>query len=187
MRCPFCRVDKDRVVDSRAGDDAATIRRRRECLQCRRRFTTYERIEENPMRVIKKDGRRMPYDREKLRGGIHKACEKLPISAEQIDQVVATVEAEAFEKFEREVPSRFLGELVMRELRKLSQVAYVRFASVYREFKDVSEFMGVLEEFLKVRGGAPAKGPAQPPSGAAETPLFRDHGPRGHPAGPQKS
>jgi transcriptional repressor NrdR len=154
MRCPFCRVDKDRVVDSRAGDNAATIRRRRECLQCGRRFTTYERIEENPMRVIKKDGRRMPYDREKLRSGVQKACEKLPISAEQIDQAVAAVEAEAFEKFEREVPSNYLGELVMREMRKLHQVAYVRFASVYREFKDVSEFLSVLEEYVKGRAAA---------------------------------
>jgi len=151
MRCPFCRVDQDRVVDSRAGDDGSTIRRRRECLKCRRRFTTYERIEENPLRVVKKDGRRVPYDREKLRRGIEKACWNLPIAAEQIDQVVSAVETEAFEKFEREVPSKFLGELAMRELRKLNQVAYVRFASVYREFKDVSEFLGVLEEFLKGR------------------------------------
>jgi transcriptional repressor NrdR len=164
MRCPFCRVDKDRVVDSRAGDDGATIRRRRECLHCQRRFTTYERIEENPMRVIKKDGRRVPYDREKLRGGVQLACGKLPVSTEQIDQVVATVEATAFEQFDREVPTSYLGELVMRELRKLHQVAYVRFASVYREFKDVSEFMSVLEEYVKGHAGG---GPALPDVPAA--------------------
>lgn len=152
MRCPFCRVDNDRVVDSRAGDDGATIRRRRECLNCKRRFTTYERIEENPLRVVKKDGRRTPYEREKLRRGIEKACWNLAISAEQIDNVVAAVEGEAFEKFDREVPSNYLGELIMRELRKLNHVAYIRFASVYKEFKDVSEFMDVLEEFLKGRG-----------------------------------
>lgn len=152
MQCPFCRVDNDRVVDSRSGDDGSTIRRRRECLSCKRRFTTYERIEENPLRVVKKDGRRVPYEREKLRRGIEKACWNLAISAEQIDQVVAAVEGEAFEKFDREMPSNFLGELIMRELRKLNHVAYIRFASVYKEFKDVSEFMDVLEEFLKGRG-----------------------------------
>ena len=165
MRCPFCREDNDRVVDSRSGEDGVTIRRRRECLKCKRRFTTYERIEDNPLRVIKKDGRRGPYDREKLRRGVERACWNLSVSAEAIDRVVAGVEAEAFEKFEREVPSKFLGELVMRELRRLNQVAYVRFASVYKEFKDVSEFMDVLEEFLKGRGaGAPdaaRPGPAQ--------------------------
>lgn len=152
MRCPFCRTDNDRVVDSRAGDEGGTIRRRRECLQCKRRFTTYERIEENPLRVVKKDGRRVPYEREKLRRGVEKACWNLPISAEQIDGVINTVETEAFERYDREVPSSFVGELVMREMRKLHQVAYIRFASVYKEFKDVSEFIEVLEEFLKGRG-----------------------------------
>ncbi|GMV83650.1 MAG: transcriptional repressor NrdR [Planctomycetota bacterium] len=158
MRCPFCRVDQDKVVDSRASEDGQTIRRRRECLSCNRRFTTYERIEENPLRVIKKDGRRVPYDRDKLRRGIERACWNLPISAEQVDQVVTSVESEAFEQFDREVPSQFLGELVMRELRKLHQVAYVRFASVYKEFKDASEFMDVLEEFLKGRKLGPSNG-----------------------------
>lgn len=104
------------------------------------------------MRVIKKDGRRVPYEREKLRRGIERACWNLAVSAEQVDQAVASVESEAFEKYEREVPSTYIGELVMNELRKLHQVAYVRFASVYREFKDVGEFLGVLEEFVKGRG-----------------------------------
>src|SRR6185503_13752815 len=103
MRCPFCRVDKDRVVDSRSGEDGATIRRRRECLVCKRRFTTYERVEENPLRVIKKDGRRVPYERDKIRRGIEKACWNLNVSMEQIDAMVSTVESDAFEKFEREV------------------------------------------------------------------------------------
>jgi transcriptional repressor NrdR len=177
MRCPFCRVDQDRVVDSRSGDDATTIRRRRECLACRRRFTTYERIEESPLRVIKKDGRRVPYEREKLRRGIEKACWNLPISAEQIDQAVGAVETEAFEKFEREVPSKVLGELAMRELRRLNQVAYIRFASVYREFKDVSEFRGVLEEFFKGHNSTGDK-PAQP-GAASGPPAARDSPHRG--------
>jgi len=153
MRCPFCRQDSDRVVDSRSGEDGGTIRRRRECLKCKKRFTTYERVEENPLRVIKKDGRRVPYEREKLRRGIEKACWNLNVSVEQVDGMLGSVESEAFEKYDREVPSSFLGELVMRELRKVNQVAYVRFASVYKEFKDVSEFMEVLEEFVKGRGG----------------------------------
>ena len=152
MRCPFCRQDKDRVVDSRSGEDGVTIRRRRECLACKRRFTTYERVEENPLRVIKKDGRRVPYEREKLKRGIERACWNLKVSVPQIDLMVSTVESDAFEKHEREVPSSYLGELAMRELRKISQVAYVRFASVYKEFKDVSEFMEVLQEFVKGRG-----------------------------------
>ena len=154
MRCPFCRQDNDKVVDSRSGDDGAAIRRRRECIACKRRYTTNERVEENPLRVIKKDARRVSYEREKIRRGIEKACWNLNVSVEQIDQIMSNVESEAFEKFDREVPSSFLGELVMRELRKVDQVAYVRFASVYKEFKDVSEFMEVLEEFLKGRGAA---------------------------------
>jgi transcriptional repressor NrdR len=154
MRCPFCREDKDRVVDSRSGEEGATIRRRRECLACMKRFTTYERVEKNPLRVIKKDNRRVPYEREKLRRGIEKACWNLNVSMEQIDRMVSTVETEAFEKHDREVPSSYLGELAMRELRKVNQVAYIRFASVYKEFKDVSEFMEVLQEFVKGHGGA---------------------------------
>ena len=155
MRCPFCKEDNDKVVDSRSGEDGSTIRRRRECVACKRRYTTYERVEENPLRVIKKDGRRVPYEREKIRRGMEKACWNLPVSVQQIDAMAAAVESEAFEKFEREVPSSYVGELIMRELRKVNQVAYVRFASVYKEFKDVSEFMEVLEEFVKGRGTLP--------------------------------
>lgn len=149
MRCPFCREDNDKVVDSRAGEDGFTIRRRRECQVCHRRYTTHERIEENPLRVIKKDNKRVLYEREKLRKGIERACWNLNVSIEQIDNMVANVESDAFDKYEREVPSSYLGELVMRELHKTDHVAYIRFASVYKEFKDVSEFMEVLEEFVK--------------------------------------
>ncbi len=156
MRCPFCRIDNDRVVDSRAGEEGAIIRRRRECLACKRRFTTYERVEENPLKVIKKDGRRVPYEREKIRRGLEKACWNLNVSVEHIDKILVIVETEAFERYDREVPSSYLGELVMRELRKLNQVAYVRFASVYKEFKDVSEFMEVLQEFMKGHAVTPA-------------------------------
>lgn len=153
MRCPFCRVDNDRVVDSRSGEDGVTIRRRRECLACKKRFTTYERVEENPLRAIKKDARRVPYEREKIRRGIEKACWNLNVSVEQIDKMMSSIEGDAFEKYDREVPTSYLGELTMRELRKVNQVAYVRFASVYKEFKDVSEFMEVLQEFMKGRSG----------------------------------
>lgn len=168
MQCPFCRKDDDKVVDSRASDVGDLIRRRRECNGCSRRFTTYERVEENPMRVIKKDGRRVPYERDNIRRGAEKACEKLNVSSTQIDAIITTIESEAFEKYDREVPSMYLGELLMRELRKINQVAYVRFASVYKEFKDVSEFMNVLEEFLKGRGAALP--PGMPPGllGAVE-------------------
>ncbi len=152
MRCPFCRKDNDKVVDSRGGEDSTVIRRRRECLECERRFTTYERIEDNPLRVIKKDGRRVPYDRDRVHKGVERACWNLAVSAEQIDKMVTRIETEAFEKFDREVPSSYLGELVMHELRKTNQVAYVRFASVYKQFKDVTEFMDLLEQFVKGRG-----------------------------------
>jgi transcriptional repressor NrdR len=174
MRCPFCRENKDRVVDSRSSEEGLSIRRRRLCLRCKRRFTTYERVEETPRRVIKKDDRRVPYEREKLRRGIEKACWNLAISNEQVDHVTATVESEAFEQYDLEIPSRSLGELVMRELRKLNQVAYVRFASVYKEFKDVSEFMGVLEEFVKGRG-AQSGGETRPtpPSSGGRNPVMR--------------
>jgi transcriptional repressor NrdR len=149
MRCPFCREDNDKVVDSRASEDGLIIRRRRECQKCNRRYTTYEHVEQNPMRVIKKDNKRVPYEREKLLRGMERACWNLNVSIEQIDNMVANVESDAFDKYEREVPSSYLGELVMKELRKTHHVAYIRFASVYKEFKDVSEFMEVLEEFVK--------------------------------------
>lgn len=148
MQCPFCREGETKVVDSRTADDYA-VRRRRECLGCRRRFTTYERIEESPLKVIKKDGTRVPFDRERIRSGIEKACYKRPISNDQIDELIRRVEAEIYENFEREIPSRNIGELVFMELRGLDQVAFVRFASVYREFKDVNDFVDELEPMLR--------------------------------------
>ena len=151
MRCPFCKNNDDRVVDSRTSEAGDTIRRRRECLKCKRRYTSYEHIEETPLRVIKKDGARGIYDRQKIVTGILKACEKRPVTQEDIDKLVQQIEAEIFELSDREVASVFIGEQVMKGLRKLDQVAYVRFASVYREFKDVNEFMDVLKVILKDR------------------------------------
>ncbi len=158
MKCPYCKKDNDRVVDSRSSEDGLAIRRRRECLECSRRYTSYERIDENPVKVIKKDGRRVPFDRSKLRGGMAKACEKRPVSEEQVTKVVEQIEAEALNNFEREIPTEFLGERVMSALRKIDQVAYVRFASVYREFKDVTEFVNVLNELNHVIRSGGGKG-----------------------------
>lgn len=149
MRCPYCKEDDDKVVDSRSGEGGRLIRRRRECLQCHRRYTTYERVEESPLRVVKKAGEREAFDRAKLRSGIEKACWNLPVSADEIEAVVTRIEQGLIEANEREVPSDRIGEMVMNELRGLHQVAYVRFASVYREFKDVTEFMQVLQEFMR--------------------------------------
>ena len=136
------------MVDSRTSE-SFSVRRRRECITCQRRFTTYERIEESPVKVIKKDGSRVPFDRDRIRRGIETACYKRPISAEQIDELIGRVEAEIYASFEREVPSRNIGELVFSELRQLDQVAFVRFASVYREFKDVNDFVEELEPMLR--------------------------------------
>lgn len=148
MRCPFCRIDNDRVIDSRAGDDGASIRRRRECLACRRRFTTYERVERQFLAVVKKDGQREPFDRDKIKRGLAKACWKRPITEEDIEGVVSAVEAELYGTYESEVPSGVLGTRLMELLRAIDQVAYVRFASVYREFQDVRDFVEELEPIL---------------------------------------
>ncbi|MBN1808357.1 MAG: transcriptional repressor NrdR [Planctomycetes bacterium] len=164
MRCPYCKTDSDKVVDTRSVDESWATRRRRECLKCGRRFTTYERVEESPLKVVKKDGSRVPFDRTKIRLGIERACGNLPIPAETIDGAVASIENEVFSKYEREVPSVLIGELVMRELAGINKVAYVRFASVYREFQEVGEFYNVLEEINDSSGSAPrpqgATGPA---------------------------
>jgi len=149
MKCPFCRVDNDRVIDSRASEDGSAIRRRRECLDCRRRYTTYERVEEWAVKVVKKDGTRMPFERDKIKRGLEKACWKRPISEEQIEALVSGIESEVYANFDSEVQSQALGELVMRHLRQLDQVAFVRFASVYREFKDVRDFVEELEPMLE--------------------------------------
>ena len=167
MRCPYCKTDSDKVVDTRSVDESWATRRRRECLKCGRRFTTYERVEESPLKVIKKDGSRVPFDRAKIRLGIERACGNLPIPAETIDNATAAVENGIFSKYEREVPSELIGTLVMRELASINKVAYVRFASVYREFQEVGEFYNVLEE-INESGGAPSGG--APKDSADKTP-----------------
>jgi transcriptional repressor NrdR len=145
MRCPFCSHGENSVVDSRLGRDSVVIRRRRECESCKKRFTTYERIEELLPNIVKKDGRREPFDRKKVVAGITKACEKRPISQEAIEQLVDKVETRLQEMGETEIPSPIIGEEVMKLLVALDQVAYIRFASVYRSFKDIAEFMNELE------------------------------------------
>ncbi|MBI2425124.1 MAG: transcriptional repressor NrdR [Candidatus Hydrogenedentes bacterium] len=148
MRCPFCGHSNGRVVDSRSSKEGDAIRRRRECLNCDRRFTTYERIEEVAQMVIKKDGRRENFDRWKLKSGILKAVEKRPIGLEQVDALIDEVEREMFNSSDHEITTKALGEAVMHKLKKLDEVAYVRFASVYRQFKDLNEFMGELKSML---------------------------------------
>jgi transcriptional repressor NrdR len=149
VRCPFCNTDNDRVIDSRASADGLSIRRRRECLECNRRFTTYERMEETPLRVVKKDGSRVPFDRGQMLKGMLKACEKRPVAIEDLERITSDIERRLTEMFEREVSSKYIGQLVMEELKKLDQVAYVRFASVYREFKDVQQFLDELKPLLQ--------------------------------------
>ena len=146
MMCPFCRHGETKVIDSR-GSQQFVIRRRRECLSanCSRRFTTYEKIEESPLKVIKKDGSRIPFDREKIRSGLEKSCYKRPISESQIESLICDVEADIYENFEREVPPRYIGEKVFGLLRSVDQVAFVRFASVYRSFQDVNDFVEELQ------------------------------------------
>jgi transcriptional repressor NrdR len=151
MQCPFCKENKDKVVDSREVNEGRMIRRRRECLECHRRFTTYERIEEMPYLVIKKDGRREEFDRQKLLGGILRACEKRPVQIDKIEAVVDDIIGRLYEVIEREIPSVDIGEIVMERLKTLDSVAYVRFASVYREFKDVDEFMQELQTLVRRR------------------------------------
>ncbi len=142
MRCPFCKEDRDRVVDSRSSDAGRIIRRRRQCLICKRRFTTYEKVGESfKLYVVKKDNSRVPYDREKIIAGVQKACYKRPISAEQIQQIADKVEESIFKKFDKEVTSAFIGENVMKQLRKVDKVAYIRFASIYRDFNDAGELI----------------------------------------------
>ncbi|MEZ6116073.1 MAG: transcriptional regulator NrdR [Pirellulaceae bacterium] len=148
MKCPFCQTDQDRVIDSRTSQDGFAIRRRRECLHCKRRYTTYERIEESEVKVVKKDGVREPFNREKIRLGLSKACWKRPVSDDQILSIVAEVEQEVYDRFDSEIESRDLGELLMERL-QLDQVAFVRFASVYREFKDVRDFVDELQPMLR--------------------------------------
>ena len=148
MKCPFCSHENTRVIDSRPAEDNNSIRRRRVCDECGKRFTTYEKIETIPLIIIKKDNNREAYDRSKIEAGVLRACHKRPVSAQQITTLVDEVENEIFNREEREIPSGTIGELVMNKLKDLDAVAYVRFASVYREFKDVSTFMDELKKFM---------------------------------------
>ena len=152
MKCPFCGHIEDKVIDSRSSNEDKSVRRRRECMKCKRRFTTYEYIEEIPLMVIKKDGRREAFDRNKIISGILKACEKRPVSMEKVEAVVDKVEKELQKSFDKEVKAQVVGELVMDYLHKLDEVAYVRFASVYRQFKDINHFMKELKDLLGKRG-----------------------------------
>jgi transcriptional repressor NrdR len=148
MKCPFCNYDGSKVIDSRPADDNTMIRRRRECEHCKKRFTTYERIENIPLIVVKKSGQREPYDRNKIYNGIIKACEKRPVAIATIEKLVDDLERELYQIEDKEVSSMDIGERVMDELKKIDQVAYVRFASVYREFKDVETFKSELDKLM---------------------------------------
>lgn len=149
MKCPYCQKTSNKVVDSRLSQNGRAIRRRRECLKCRKRFTTYEYIEETPLMVIKKDGRREPFDRNKLLAGVLKACEKRPISMGKLEKLANAIEQGLEKDFQKEAKSKAIGELVMKKLYDLDEVAYVRFASVYRQFRDVNQFMKEIKHLLK--------------------------------------
>lgn len=160
MRCPYCHRDDDRVIDSRSTEAGQVVRRRRQCNLCSKRFTTYERAEtDSRLVVIKKDSTRVPYDREKVRHGVQLACYKRPVSSEQIDRLVNGVEEELFRNYEREVPSRAIGQLVVQHLRQLDKVAYIRFASVYHDFKDLGELVSEAQEVLGELHDAPGQQP----------------------------
>ncbi|MHC4483054.1 MAG: transcriptional regulator NrdR [Planctomycetota bacterium] len=150
MRCPFCKEDRDRVIDSRSSDSGRIIRRRRQCLACKKRFTTYEKIGESfKLYVVKKDNSRVPYDRDKIIAGLQKACYKRPVSAEQIQQIADKVEEDVFRNFDKEVSSAFIGESVMKRLRVVDKVAYIRFASVYRQFEDAGELIEEVSQAIE--------------------------------------
>jgi transcriptional repressor NrdR len=151
MKCPYCGDSKDRVVDSRESKEGSTIRRRRECLSCGRRFTSYEQIEDIPYMVVKKNGDREEFDRRKLLSGLHKACEKRPVPAKKLDEVVDNIEQRLHDREDREMETNEIGALVMDGLRELDQVAYVRFASVYRRFDDLGAFMDEVKDLLRQR------------------------------------
>src|SRR5205085_8711464 len=158
MKCPFCGFVNDKVVDSRESKEGESIRRRRECIHCEKRFTTYERIDEIPYMVIKKDGRREKFDRQKVLNGLLRACEKRPVSIGKMEQIVNEAEAFLIDSPERERKTSELGELIMNRLKKYDKVAYVRFASVYMDFKDVKEFMAELKQLLQAKEPAAARG-----------------------------
>ncbi|MGE4549380.1 MAG: transcriptional regulator NrdR [Intestinibacillus sp.] len=151
MKCPFCNFPDSKVVDSRPTDEGNSIRRRRECLKCLKRFTTYETVEHLPVMLVKRDGTREPYNRQKLLAGVMKACEKRPVPQARLEQLVDDVEQKLFAALESEVSSKAIGELVMEELKNIDEVAYVRFASVYRQFKDINTFMEELSSLIRER------------------------------------
>jgi len=153
VKCPFCKQDKLRVINSRATADGTSIKRRRQCENCKRRFTTYERIEGSLLRIVKKDGSRQDFNRQKILSGLLKACEKRPVSADALETLIDEVEQDVHKRFDREAPAYVVGELVMDKLRNLDPVAYIRFASVYREFKDVSDFVEEVQPILEESGG----------------------------------
>jgi len=149
MKCPYCRSKRDKVVDSRSIRNNHAVRRRRECLRCHKRYTTYEYVEEIPIMVIKSDSRREPFDRQKVLSGLIKACEKRPISVDKLENIVAKIETYLQNRLMKEVKSKVIGEMIMKNLHSLDEVAYVRFASVYRQFRDVGQFMKELKTFLR--------------------------------------
>jgi transcriptional repressor NrdR len=158
VRCPFCKEDRDKVVDSRSSDAGRVIRRRRECLVCERRFTTYEKIGESfKLYVVKKDNTRVPYEREKIIAGLQKACYKRPVSVEQVQQIADKVEEDIFKNFDKEVTSAFIGESVMKQLREVDNVAYIRFASVYRDFKDADDLIEEVRQVIAEKDHAGQK------------------------------
>jgi len=156
MRCPFCGYEEDKVVDSRSSKEGTAVRRRRECLKCEKRFTTYEYIEHVPLTIIKNDQRREPYDRQKLMAGLVSACKKRPVSMKKIESIVDSIEDELYKLSKTEIPSIAIGKMVMAELAEIDEVAYVRFASVYRKFKDKGEFIAEIQE-LDAQSDAPVK------------------------------
>lgn len=151
MRCPYCNCIESKVIDSRPAEEYTIIRRRRECVECGKRFTTYEKVERIPLMVIKKDGRREPFDIDKIKNGIIKACEKRPVSMDDIEAVVSDIEKQVYTDVKSEITSHEIGEMVMQHLKDLDEVAYVRFASVYRQFRDVNTFMDELKKLLNER------------------------------------
>ena len=173
MKCPYCGYKEDKVIDSRSSSQGNSVRRRRECLKCERRFTTYEHIEQIPLLVVKKDGRRESFDRSKILSGIIKACEKRPVSLQKMEDMVISIERIVMRKYEKEIPVAIVGELVMEKLAGVDEVAYVRFASVYRQFKDVNQFMQELQDILG-KGGRKEGGAGLPAGGQGKMkPLKR--------------
>ena len=157
MKCPYCGFIEDKVIDSRPTDEGSAIRRRRECSKCTRRFTTYEKVESLPLMIIKKDKSRQPYNREKLLNGLLRACEKRPVSINDLEKLVDEIESYLYNSLQREITSKDIGEMVISRLKELDEVAYVRFASVYRQFKDINTFMDELHKLLEEKYDGPAE------------------------------